>query len=473
MKLTLLPLVVGLMLTVSGCDRLQSLTGSAPVAPAAPAATQAGVAPSSPLPDVGKVGVEAVNAQGNGGSAAEAVAEATRMALRMVNGQTTDLSSDQFKMTLSLAQGNDAEALRAHAFAERIVERSGGAITGFRITRLDGPDRRGFYQADIEAKVARFTPPADSKKLRIVVAPMRYDAVTFNIGGRSVPAEQVAEELRQQVIAALTDSGRFTVLDRDLGGEVNQELELIASGQAPRAEFGKLGQAMSADVVWVGRINAFAYDRHARELVSSNRELVSWSGGWAVSQKLVGVSTRQVMLSESLRGSAPDKAPTTLDTGVDGKRIGGDMRAEIAERIVGGIVSRTFPITVISRDGNNVVLSQGGRAVKENTRYKLAFMGKEMFDPQTSQSLGRMESDCCEIVVDRVMPTMATGRLENLQMPLDGFAPGSLQLRGVVPTRVAAAPSPAPRAGGTTGHPARAQGSAGSRATAVERDDKW
>ena len=70
-------------------------------------------------------------------------------------------------------------------------------------------------------------------------------------------------------------------------------------------------------------------------------------------------------------------------------------------------------------------------------RYKLVYMGKEMFDPQTNQSLGRIESDCCEVVIDRVIPNMAQGHLENMQMPLDGFQPGSLQLRGLVASKVA------------------------------------
>ena len=254
-----------------------------------------------------------------------------------------------------------------------------------------------------------------------------------------MPADKIAEELRQQVVAALTNSGRFTVLDRELNSDVNQELELISSGQTPRAEFGKLGQALSADVVWVGHINLFAYNRHARELQTSDRQLVSFSGGWELSQKLVNVSTRQIMISESLRGTAPGVAPTTLGASVDGDKVSADMRASIAEKIVSGIVSRTFPVTVISREGNAVVLSQGAAAVKENTRYKLVYMGKEMFDPQTNQSLGRIESDCCEVVVDRVTPNMAQGHLENMQMPLDGFQPGSLQLRGLVAGKVAAA----------------------------------
>ena len=281
---------------------------------------------------------------------------------------------------------------------------------------------------------------------------------------------------RRQVLAALTNTGRFTVLDRDLDSDVNQELELISSGQAPRAEFGKMGQALSADVVWVGRINSFAYNRHARQLQTSDRELVSFSGGWDLSQKLVNVSTRQVMMSEALRGSAPSTAPTTLGSTVDGEKIGGDMGRDMADKIVAGIISRTFPVTVISREGNAVVLSQGGQAVKENTRYKLVYMGKEMFDPQTNQSLGRVESDCCEVLVERVTPTMAQGRLENLQIPLDNFQPGSLQLRGVASTKVAAAQGSAATA--TSSKPARAATArpAPSRDTApaqVAKDDKW
>lgn len=478
---TSLAVSTGLVLALSGCDQVKSLLGksAAPtpapnVAVAAPPAAPA--SPVAPLPDVGKAGVESVRAQGTGASAAEAVDEAIRMALRMANGQSVDLSSEQIKLTLSLARGKNAEALRANAFAEHIVQSSGGAITGFRIHEMEGPDSRGFYKADIEAQVAKFTPPADSKKLRIVVAPLRYDASTFTVGGRSVPADKVAESLRQQVLAALTNTGRFTVLDRDLDSDVNQELELISSGQAPRAEFGKMGQALSADVVWVGRINSFAYNRHARQLQTSDRELVSFSGGWDLSQKLVNVSTRQVMMSEALRGSAPSTAPTTLGSSVDSEKIGGDMGRDMADKIVAGIISRTFPVTVISREGNAVVLSQGGQAVKENTRYKLVYMGKEMFDPQTNQSLGRVESDCCEVLVERVTPTMAQGRLENLQIPLDNFQPGSLQLRGVASTKVAAAQGSAATA--TASKPARAATArpAPSRDAApaqVVKDDKW
>lgn len=290
------------------------------------------------------------------------------------------------------------------------------------------------YAVTIEAKVAKFKAPADSKKIKIVVAPVRFDATTFVVGNNTVPAATVAQDIHQQILDALANTGRFSVLDREFGSDVQQELDMIATGQAPSAEIAKLGQAMTADVIWVGRISSLAYNRHARRLQTSDRELVSYSGGWAMSQRIVNTATRQIMVSDSAQGEAPSVGPTTLGTTVDGDQVLRGMEADMASRVVAAILTRTFPVTVASREGNNVVLSQGGHAVQENGRYELVSMGAEIKDPQTGQSLGRMEAHCCEVVVEKVTPTLAYGHLENIRMSLDAVQPGGLQLRAMVAT---------------------------------------
>jgi hypothetical protein len=219
---------------------------------------------------------------------------------------------------------------------------------------------------------------------------------------------------------------------------------MITSGQAPSAELAKLSQAASADIVWSGRVSNFAYNRHARQLKTSSRELVSYSGGWALSQKLVNVATRQVMASESLRGTAPEIEATTLGTGVDGGKVMTDMTDELAKAVVSSLLQRTFPLVVVARDGTNVVLSQGGQAVREGARYSIVTMGPEMKDPQTGQSLGRMEAPCCEVVVDRVTTNLSYGHLENVRSSLDNLPIAGLQVRSEVKgaTNVAAANQP-------------------------------
>ena len=75
------------------------------------------------------------------------------------------------------------------------------------------------------------------------------------------------------------------------------------------------------------------------------------------------------MVSDSAQGEAPSVGPTTLGTTVDGDQVLRGMEADMAPRVVAAILTPTFPVTVASREGNNVVLSQGGHAVQENGRY--------------------------------------------------------------------------------------------------------
>jgi len=394
---------------------------------AAPAAVSA----APPVPDVGKVGSVKTTAQGFGATAGEAMAEAMKLALLQVNGATIQSATVTAKYGLDVSLNQDSASLRANSFAELVKQRSGGVIQSLRVIELQEPSKEAGnrYKASIEAEIAKFTPSTDMQKIKVVVGPIRFESASLPMGDRSVSATEVAATLRQRISDALVQTGRFAVLDREFSPEIERELDMISSGQAPSAELAKMSQAASADIVWSGRVSNLAYNRHARQLKTSDRELVSYSGGWAISEKLVNVATRQVMASDSLRGQAPSTEPTTLGSGVDSAKVLEDMSNDLVSQVVASVLRRTFPVTVVSRDGTNVVLSQGGRALKEGARYAMVAMGAEMKDPQTGQSLGRVESPCCELVVERVTPNLAYGRLEKVRSNLEQLPAGGLQLR--------------------------------------------
>ncbi|OHX13567.1 CsgG/HfaB family protein [Chromobacterium sphagni] len=380
------------------------------------------------LPDVGKLDSVAATATGNGASAAEAVEEALKLAIKQTNGASFDMASEQVKMVLSAAAGKDAEQLSAHAFTEYVAQESGGVVTGFKLVKMEEPGLLSkSYKATIEAKIAKFSQPASAGKLKIVVGPVYIDKEAFKVAGIQVPAAQIASEIHQQTLDALTNTGRFSVLDRELSDDVQQELDMISSGQTPSAERSKISQALSADLIWTGHITAFGYDKG--------------KGSWNLSQRVINVANRQVQLSSMLSGNSGKLG----DGAADGIRRG--MEGQIVDRIVSAILVRTFPITVASRTGNNVILSQGGQSVREGSRYKLVSLGQEVKDPQTGQSLGRAEYDCCEVVVDKVTPTMSQGHLENVRMPLEQVPPGGLQLRELATAPTARAEASAPAAG--------------------------
>ena len=435
MKLIHAGLVALALVLLSSCGKKEAVTTKPASPPPAASVTAA-------MPDVGKVDTVPTKAEGYGATPAAATSDAMKTAILQVNGATIDTGSVQVKYGLDVTDGKDAVSLRATGFAEMVAQKSGGAITNFKIVNVVEPKEKGAqYKVTIEADIAHFTAPADTKKIKVVVAPIHVDTASFVVGSETVPANKVAEDMRQQVSAGLPHTDRFSVLDREIGTDIQKELDMIKTGEAPRAEAGKLGQAVTADVLWSGHINTLAYNRHARQLRTSDRELVSYSGGWGMSQKLVNVATRQVMTSDTLQGAAPDVAATTMGAGINAGRVLQDMESDIVNEVVASILSRTFPITVVSRDDNAVVLSQGGQSVKVGVRYAMVSMGKEMKDPQTGESLGRLESPCCDVVVDKVTPKLSYGHLENIKVTLNNIPEGGLQLREKLKTAASGKPA--------------------------------
>lgn len=393
-------------------------------------------------PDVGQVEQVAVTAKGSGMTPGAAINDALKTAITQVNGVQIEATTGSLSMfaqataTLDVqsAKGVDSAKAKAtvqgQAFADEIIASSRGTVSSFKVTNIVAPvDGKGPYIVDIEARIAKFKAPADAGKIKIVVAPLRSTKQSFDIGGRQVPAQEVLSAIRQQIIDTLAQTGRFTVLDRQFGSEIENELDMIGSGQTRSDDFARLGQALSADLVWVGVVNDLAYNRHVRALQTSDRDLVSYSGAWSVSQRMINLTTRQILLSNTLQGTPPPVAPTTLGAAVDPASIQRNIQNDFVKKASEAILLRTFPIAVVERTGNDVILSQGGQVVRERGRYQVYLQGKELKDPQTGLSLGNVETLCCEVVVNRVTPNLSYGTLENVKVELNGVQPGALQLR--------------------------------------------
>lgn len=445
------------LMALTACDR--KTESSAPPASsvplAVPAASSAGAERSvAGGLDVGGVKTVQVTASGQGATSAEAIDEAIRQAILQVNGVALSSNAARYRMASQVVSGAHSLSIQSDGFAQEVVQRSEGALTSFRVLSLSEPSSgasdaaagKKQFTATIEASVAKFDAPAQAGKLKIVIGPIRTASGSYQVGDRTLSADQVREAIRQDLMTALGNSGRFIVLDRGVDDALQSEMDLIAEGHAPTAELAKRGQAMTADVVWVGTLNQFAYTSQTRRLETSDRPLVSYSGGWSLSHKLVNVATRQVLLSDTLQGQLPSTAPTTLSRGVNGAQLASDMRQSLTSTALRSLLLRTFPITIASRDGHNVILSQGGQSVTAGARYQAVVMGPEVKDPQTGQSLGRVENACCEVVVDKVLPTMSQAHLENVQIKLDGLQPGDIQLRELsgrsAPVVAAAASAP-------------------------------
>lgn len=218
MKKILLPLFL-ICILVTACSEKKE----APTEANGPNLTQ--------TPDVGKVEQVTVTAKGMGVTPGAAINDALKTAIMQVNGVKVESNSTNVnviqKVTANLdiktSQGKDSgkatSLVQGLAFAEAIVSQSKGLISSFKVLNMNQNGSNG-YSVEIEAKIAKFKAPEDAGKIKIVVAPLKSETATFDIGGRQVPAEQILSPIRQQIIDSLTQTGRFTVLDRQFEGEL-------------------------------------------------------------------------------------------------------------------------------------------------------------------------------------------------------------------------------------------------------------
>ena len=145
-------------------------------------------------------------------------------------------------------------------------------------------------------------------------------------------------------------------------------------------------------------------------------------------------------MSDSFDHQLASTGPSTLPRVVNYRNMAAAMMESLSGQIGTSIVTTLFPVSVVSVDGDQVVLSQGGDTVQAGQRWQAVRLGEELKDPQTGSSLGRSEHPCCTIRIDRVAAQTSYGTIEDgVDAMRGGFRPGQIELRQKLGSKPAAA----------------------------------
>ena len=298
---------------------------------------------------------------------------------------------------------------------------------------------RSYWKVKLRADIAQYRAPDEDGRPKIIVAEPRVLSASFEVGDGRVDANEVARAIRGRLSDTLTQTGRFIVLDREFGNEMQAEIDHINSGNVRQIDTARLGQQRATDLILIPTIERFEYPRSTRQLRMSDRQVTSYSGGGRITLRLLNAATGEVVMSDSFDHQLASTGPSTLPRVVDGKGMATVMMDSLSGRIGAAVVTGIFPVSVVALDGNQVVLSQGGDILAAGQRYEAVLLGDELTDPQTGRSLGRMERRCCVIRVDRVAAQTSYGTIEDGAEEISGFKPGSIELRGAQPMEAAPA----------------------------------
>lgn len=349
---------------------------------------------------------QAVDAMGYGSNRNLAIADALVQGLRQATGVSVD--SREVMQTLS-TRNSQTRGDQSDSSSELAIAQSGQLSLQTRglVSRYDVRDiseDNGGFRAEVTVYVLKYDKPglpSDSRRT-LAVMPFHSDRSSYTLLGDRTPVGRIEAELRNRILDQFTQSRRMNVLDREFGAEFQDEKALWLSDDAALAERARAGNVLGADYIVVGNIRNLRSSRHVKTLELTGETITRYSGVAQLDYKIILAATRQVKWSDSINLKFGDAEIRAMLNKYGSSQAG--ITAELAEQLAQKALANIYPMRVVAVKGKTVVLNQGGKTLKKGDRLDVYFLGEEMFDPYTKESLGYLEEKIAVVEVVRVNP---------------------------------------------------------------------
>lgn len=345
-----------------------------------------------------------VDASGYGETRKLAISDALIQAVRQVTGLS--ISSDEVLETqakrhsISDSSGNQHHDEFSVAKSGSLNLKTYGLVSSYDVHSVE-QEEDGSYRADVTVYIQKYNPPGLSSDSRrtLAVMPLHYDKSFFYLLGDKTSTALIEKELRNRLIDEFTQSRKVNVLDRQFGSEFEAEKSLWLSNDAQVSEAGKAGNVLGADYLVVGNIRNISSIRKVETLQLTGETLQSFSGSARLDYKILLAATRQVKWSDTIDLKFSDENIRKMLSDHGSSQVG--ITTKLAQEVAQKALANIFPLRVVAVKGKTVIVNQGGKTLKQGDVLSVFFLGDEMFDPYTKESLGRLEEKIATVKVTR------------------------------------------------------------------------
>jgi hypothetical protein len=353
------------------------------------------VFPASLLAEVVKV-----EATGIGDSRPEAITHALVEGIQRATGVSIDQSlvsglvvgtsklDGKANQTTGLSKSSEElHLVQTDSIGQDLIKtRSGGSVKTYTVTSMD-KDNLGRVVVKVMVEVDKFKSiaPETANRIRIIVAPFQSSDPAFNT------------QLRDRLIVYLTQSKRFSVLDRAEDAKYQKEMELVTSPAANMSERVRYGQVLGADIILTGKLNTTTIKQEEVNPITKQTS-VTYSVTTDVTFNMIEIATRQIQYSNQFKLRVAGDSEKLLDP--------------IVQKIGSYATESLFPLRVITRENPNALtINRGGQSLSPGQKFNLVSLGKELTDPDTKEKLGRSETEIGQVEITKVDASVSTAKL--------------------------------------------------------------
>lgn len=362
---------------------------------------------------------------GRGRNRDEAVKNALYRAVEQVRGVKVDSSNYEFGFRSSgVGVGDDGPGRRRIEFDSVNVATDGTVYTteiGGLIRSYNVLDEKQIdpdtYEVTLQVSVYDYAARGQTGRVKIALMPAKIQQDNYAFLNQTISGDTLSSLFSQRLVAGLTQTNKFAVLDRESIDDFVREKDMLFSFDAPLGEQAKLAETIGADYLLVGTITQAQIERIERYLRAANYTARKFKARFNFDYRLIDSSTKQVVLAsnaqkyledEQVRKLADEQNPVEWDSA----QVRDAFISLVANDVIAAIIDRVYPIRVaaIQEDGQ-VIVNQGGQRMKTGMLLDVFTMGREIFDTDTGKSLGEIESHVATIEIQRIAHTLSVAKV--------------------------------------------------------------
>ena len=361
---------------------------------------------------------------GQGRNKDEAVKNGLYTAVSQVRGIKVGSGSYEFGYFGAGADVNNTKANSKRVEFDAVsVETSGTAYT----TEIGGMVKSyeileentladGSYKVKMKVWVYGIDSADKSKRLKVAIMPFKAMSDVYSFCTLQVPGENLSAILSQKIAVGLVESNKFSVLDRESIIDFVREKHLLIAFDSPLSEQAKLAETLGADYLLTGTIAEAKLERKDKYVEAIGNTVYKYRARFVFNYRLINGPTKQIVIAgvaerylenEEIRGLTHEWNPADWDF----TEIRDGMVTIIAKNITNTIVDRIFPIRIGSADANEVIIDQGSSRIAEGMLLDVFSQGKEVFDSDTKESIGKVENLVATLKITKVSQNISFGQV--------------------------------------------------------------
>ena len=383
--------------------------------------------------------VQTVVGSGRNSDYRMAVYEALVQAASQVQGVSLQDARDAFmdssaQVKKTTTDGSDISEIRA-SLKQSVSAKTKGRVLSYRVTAEKYLKEMGLWFIELEAKVpGQYTVglPPDNRR-RMVVMPFRSLTDKVSVFGQTLQVGTTCETIAAKLNENLTQTRRFTMLDRAFDAETSAELSRLNLENASAGDFGRFQQLLVTDYMVTGTVKMYpspaaSYNQWTGVATANDGPFLE------ISYRVILVPTTQLKWAGTIivpySACRGDSIDTALASGM----------SVAAQEVSHDIINNIYPMRVTAKTTYELVLNQGGVNVREGAVYDVFRQGEMVIDVTSGEPLGAPEEKIATIRVTRSDPKMSYAVVLD-GTPLAGIPVGSVVRRPKGPMGAGAAPA--------------------------------